>query len=61
MVNAQKNRVLKTPDGEEGLNWLCSGLKAFFSHTKLCMQLMAALLQQGYCASEIMKILETKK
>ena len=56
-----KNRVLTTPEGEEGLNWLCSGLKAFFSHSKLYMQLMATLLQQGYSACEIMKILGTKK
>lgn len=55
-----KNRVLTTPEGEEGLNWLCSGLKAFFSHTKLHMQVMATLLRQGYCASEIMKILGAK-
>ena len=28
-----KNRILLTPDGEPGLNWLCDGLKAFFAHT----------------------------
>jgi uncharacterized protein len=27
-----KNRVLRTPDGEVGLNYLCPGLKRFFSH-----------------------------
>jgi uncharacterized protein len=55
-----KNRVLTAPDGEQGLNWLCNGLKAFFSHTRLCMQVMATLLRQGYPASEIMEILKTK-
>ena len=27
-----KNRVLRTPDGEPGLNYLCPGLKRFFAH-----------------------------
>ena len=27
-----KNRLLRTPDGEPGLSYLCSGLKRFFSH-----------------------------
>lgn len=50
-----KNRVLKTPDGEEGLNWLCEGLKAFFAHTKIPMQTMAKLLHNNQPASEVMK------
>jgi uncharacterized protein len=27
-----KNRVVRTPDGEVGLNYLCPGLKQFYSH-----------------------------
>jgi uncharacterized protein len=27
-----KNRLLRTPDGEPGLNYLCTGLKRFFAH-----------------------------
>jgi uncharacterized protein len=51
-----KNRVLRTPDGEENLNWLCTGLKEFFTHTKEPMQMMADLLCRGHPASDIMKL-----
>ena len=27
-----KNRIIRTPDGEPGLNYLCRGWKRFFSH-----------------------------
>jgi uncharacterized protein len=27
-----KNRLLKTPDGEIGLNYLCPGMKKFYTH-----------------------------
>lgn len=27
-----KNRLLRTPDGEAGLNYLCSGLRRFYKH-----------------------------
>lgn len=52
-----KNRVLTTPDGEAGLNWLCAGLRDFFAHTKRPMQIMADLLRRGRYADEIMHIL----
>lgn len=42
-----KNRFLRTPDGEEGLNWLCAGYKAFFAHIDRPMRLMAAQLRAG--------------
>ena len=27
-----KNRLIRTPDGEPGLNYLCAGLKKFYKH-----------------------------
>lgn len=51
-----KNRILRTPDGEPGLNWLCTGLKAFFEHTEQPMRKMADLLRKGRFADEIMVI-----
>lgn len=50
-----KNRILTTPDGEPGLNWLCAGLKAFFAHTEQPMKRMAELLRQGRYADEIVR------
>lgn len=52
-----KNRVLITPDGEPGLNWLCDGLKAFYEHTERPMKIMADLLRNGQYADAVMKIL----
>ena len=52
-----KNRVATTPNGEEGLNWLCPGLQAFFDHTEHPMRIMADLLRKGRPADEVMAIL----
>ena len=52
-----KNRLLLTPDGEPGLNWLCAGLKVFFAHTDRRMRLMAGILRRGGQAPEIMDLL----
>jgi uncharacterized protein len=52
-----RNRFLDTPDGEEGLNYLCAGYKYFFKHIDKPMKLMADLLQQGRYADEVMGIL----
>ncbi|MGN6170471.1 MAG: anaerobic sulfatase maturase [Solirubrobacteraceae bacterium] len=48
-----KDRFIKTPDGESGLNYLCAGYKAFFHHVDAPMREMAALLQQGRAPAEI--------
>lgn len=49
-----KNRILETPDGEPGLNWLCAGLKAFFAHSRGPMQVMADLVRRGKPAELVM-------
>jgi uncharacterized protein len=35
-----KNRISRTADGEEGLNYLCSGYYKFFDHASRCMDFM---------------------
>ncbi|HTN78590.1 MAG TPA: anaerobic sulfatase maturase [Acidimicrobiales bacterium] len=52
-----KNRFTLTPDGEPGLNYLCAGYKAFFTHIDGPMRLMADLLRDGHYADEIMTVL----
>ncbi len=49
-----KDRILKTPDGESGLNYLCDGFKAFFNHINAPMRVMGRLIQLGRPPSEIM-------
>ena len=49
-----KNRVLTTPDGEPGLNYLCEGYRAFFTHIDRPMRMMAAELRAGRPAAKIM-------
>ena len=55
-----RNRFIKTPDGEDGLNYLCAGYKTFFTQIDEPMRLMAALLKQGRYADEVMGILRQK-
>ena len=38
-----KNRFIKTPDDEEGLNYLCAGYKLFFRHSLPFLNQLAAL------------------
>ena len=50
-----KNRIAWTPDGEPGLNYLCTGYKRFFGHSWEAMQRMAQLVKSGQPASLIME------
>jgi uncharacterized protein len=40
-----RNRIVRAPDGEAGLNYLCPGLKRFFAHATPEAQRMAAQLR----------------
>jgi len=41
-----KDRILRTPEGEEGLNYLCAGFKRFFSHCRPFLNELSALREQ---------------
>ncbi len=51
-----RNRFIQTPNGEEGLNYLCAGYKHFFKHVERPMQQMATLVRSGRYADEIMAL-----
>ena len=51
-----KDRIIKTPDGEEGLNYLCAGLKGFFTHSKPYFQKFAELVEAGEPGEKLMEI-----
>lgn len=42
-----KNRFLRAPDGEPGLNYLCAGLKKFFRHASPSANRMAKALRKA--------------
>jgi uncharacterized protein len=52
-----RNRFIETPDGEPGLNYLCTGYKAFFKHIDYPMRLMVGLLQRKREVPEVMAML----
>jgi uncharacterized protein len=51
-----KDRLLRTPHGEPGLNYLCEGYKAFFTHIDEPMRLMSALLRMQRSPAEVMRL-----
>ena len=52
-----RNRFIQTPDGEEGLNYLCAGYKAFFGHIDEPMRLMSSLLHAGRAPADASSLL----
>jgi uncharacterized protein len=51
-----KHRFIKTPDGEDGLNYLCPAYKIFFNHINPAMRTMSRLLQTDQAPARIMEI-----
>ena len=50
-----KNRFITTPDGQPGLNYLCTGYKRYFRHITPYLNAMAKLLAHGQPAELIMQ------
>jgi uncharacterized protein len=46
-----KDRLIDTPDGEPGLNYLCAGYKIFYSHSFPVFEKMAEAIRLGKTAS----------
>jgi uncharacterized protein len=49
-----KDRFITTPDGEAGLNYLCAGFKAFFTHINEPMRFMAHQLMLRRSPAHVM-------
>jgi len=50
-----KDRFVQSENGEPGHNYLCPGLKLFFSHVGPAMREMARLVQAGRAPREVMR------
>jgi uncharacterized protein len=48
-----KNRIIKTPDGEPGLNYLCAGFKMFYRHVEPYFEFMANEIRNDRAASNV--------
>ncbi len=56
-----KNRFIKAPNGEEGLNYLCQGYRAFFNHIDGPMRFMANEIKTRRAPANIMAYLANKE
>jgi uncharacterized protein len=50
-----KNRFIRTPDDQPGLNYLCEGYQLFFSHISEPMKFMVQELRAGRAPANVMK------
>ena len=56
-----KNRIITTPDGEPGLNYLCEGYKAFFHHIDGPMRFMANELRHRRAPANVMSYIRRQE
>lgn len=56
-----KHRFLTTPDGEAGLNYLCSGYLKFFRHIERPMKMMVDLLKRHQPPAAVMDLLKEEQ
>ena len=56
-----KNRFIKTPDGEPGLNYLCAGYKGFFHRINEPLKVLSMLMRFGRPASDVMSIVAERE
>lgn len=52
-----KNRFIRAPDGEPGLNYLCAGYKRFFTHANSGLRGMAWLAMRREPPAKIMEVM----
>lgn len=55
-----KDRFIRMEDGEDGLNVLCEGYRAFFRHIREPMRLMIAELDAGRPPSNVMRTMKER-
>ncbi len=53
-----KHRFIKTPDGQDGLNYLCAGYKKFFNHIDPYMKFMANEIKNKRPAANVMDVVD---
>jgi uncharacterized protein len=56
-----KHRIINSPNGEPGLNWLCEGYKMFFHHVVPYMDYMAKELADKRSPSNVMQWIKNKE
>jgi uncharacterized protein len=55
-----KDRFTRTPDGEEGLNYLCAGLKLFFTYSRPYLEKLASIVQAGEPIEKVMELVRSE-
>ena len=56
-----KHRFIRTPTGEDHLNYLCAGYRRFFNHIDPHMRTMVELLKRERAPAEIMSLLARRE